>query len=179
MFHLAISLSAQEITIKGTITSSDDGTGLPGASVQIKGTKMGVVAASDGRYEITADNNAILIFSFIGYESQEVPVENRTPIDVILKLASLRFKEIVVTALGIQKEKKALGYSVQEVEGSSMEKAKEPNVLGSLTGRVAGLVIYNKTGIYENPEFLLRGSKPLIVVNGIPLWYRYVGYQFG
>jgi hypothetical protein len=74
----------------------------------------------------------------------------------------------VVTALGIRKEKKALGYSVQEVEGSSMEKAKEPNVISSLTGRVAGLVVYNKTGIYENSSFLLRGSKPLIVVDGIP-----------
>jgi TonB-linked SusC/RagA family outer membrane protein len=168
IFHLALSLSAQEITIKGTITSSDDGTGLPGASIQIKDTKMGVVAGSDGRYEITANANAVLVFSFIGFESREVPVDSRTSIDIILTLSHLEIKEVVVTALGIQKEKKALGYAVQEVEGSSMEKAKEPNVLGSLTGRVAGLVIYNKTGIYENPEFLLRGSKPLIVLNGIP-----------
>ncbi len=87
IFHLSLSLSAQEITIKGTITSSDDGTGLPGASVQIKGTQMGVVASSDGSYEITANSNAVLIFSFIGYEPQEIPVENRTIIDVTLKLS--------------------------------------------------------------------------------------------
>jgi TonB-linked SusC/RagA family outer membrane protein len=168
LFHLVSSLSAQEITIKGTITSSDDGAGLPGASVQIKSTRSGVVAGSDGRYEIKANSDATLIFSFIGYESQEIPVNNQTLIEVILKSSQLEIQEIVVTALGIRREKKALGYSVQEVEGSSMEKAKEPNVISSLTGRVAGLVVYNKTGIYENSSFLLRGSKPLIVVNGIP-----------
>jgi TonB-linked SusC/RagA family outer membrane protein len=160
--------SAQDITIKGRVTASDYGTGLPGASVLIKGTFRGAVTNMEGDYEIVAANNAVLEFSFIGYELQEISVNNRTGIDVILNVSQLELKEIVVTALGIQKEKKALGYSVQEVDGASMEKAKEPNVISSLTGRVAGLVIYNKTGIYENPEILLRGSKPLIVINGIP-----------
>lgn len=161
-------VSAQEITIKGSVVSGDDGTGLTGATVLIKGTTTGTVTDINGKYEVSASPNAVLVFSFIGYETQEIHVENRSVIDVILKLGQLEIEEIVVTALGIQKEKKALGYSVQEVDGSSMEKAKEPNVISSLTGRVAGLVIYNKTGIYENPEFRLRGSKPLIVINGIP-----------
>jgi len=161
-------VSAQEITIKGRVNSSDYGTGLPGASVLVKGTLSGAVTNTDGQYEIVTGKNSVLIYSFIGYESQEIPVNNRTSIDVILMVSQVKLQEIVVTALGIRKEKKALGYSVQEVDGASLEKAKEPNVIGSLTGRVAGLVIYNKTGIYENPEIRLRGSKPLIVINGIP-----------
>jgi TonB-linked SusC/RagA family outer membrane protein len=160
--------SAQDITIKGRVTSAEDGTPLPGANVLIKGTITGVATNLDGDYEILAPKDAVLVFSFIGYEPQEIPVNNRTGIDAVLAMSQLRIQEIVVTALGIQKEKKALGYSVQEVAGSSFEKAKEPNVISSLTGRVAGLVVYNKTGIYENPDIRLRGSRPLIVINGIP-----------
>ncbi len=161
-------LSSQNITIKGRVTSGDDGAALPGASILVKGTLSGAVTNTDGSYQIVAGNSAALQFSFVGYEPQEIPVNNRTSIDVVLKVSQLNLQEIVVTALGIRKEKKALGYSVQEVDGASLEKAKEPNVIGSLTGRVAGLTIYNKTGIYENPEIRLRGSQPLIVINGIP-----------
>lgn len=161
-------VSAQELTIKGMVTTSADSTGLPGASIVVKGTTNGVITDLEGKYKIVAGNNSVLLFSFIGCETQEIPVNNRTTIDVVLNVNAVNLQEVVVTALGIKKEKKALGYSVQEVEGSSLEKAKEPNVISSLTGRVAGLVIYNKTGIYENPEMRLRGSKPLIVINGIP-----------
>ena len=168
IYLLPVRVSAQEITIKGRVTASDEGTGLPGASIHVKGTFSAAVTNVEGQYQIVAGNNAVLIFSYIGYESQEIQVNNRTSIDVVLMISQLKLQEIVVTALGIPKEKKALGYSVQEVKGASLEKAKEPNVISSLTGRVAGLVIYNKTGIYENPEIRLRGSQPLIVINGIP-----------
>ncbi len=159
---------SQEITIKGIVTSSDNPSGLPGASILVKGTYSGAVTDLEGKYQIIARPDAVLVFSFIGYEPIEISVENRTIIDAFLQVSQLKLEEIVVTALGIQKDKKALGYSVQEVDGSSLEKAREPNVISSLTGRVAGLVIYNKTGIYENPEIRLRGSQPLIVIDGIP-----------
>lgn len=161
-------VSAQQITIGGRVTSGEDGSALPGATIQVKGTLSGAVTNTEGQYQIVAGNNSILIFSYVGYELQEIPVSNRTSINVVLAVSQLKLQEIVVTALGIRKEKKALGYSVQEVDGASLEKAKEPNVISSLTGRVAGLTIYNKTGIYENPEIRLRGSQPLIVINGIP-----------
>jgi TonB-linked SusC/RagA family outer membrane protein len=163
-----LSVTAQEMSITGNVSSGTDGLPIPGVSILVKETTSGTISDLEGNYTISATGNAILVFSFIGYEPQEIEVANRTRIDVVLKEAHLELEEVVVTALGIQKDKKALGYSVQEVEGSEFEKAKEPNVISSLSGRVAGLVVYNKTGIYENPEFLLRGSSPLIVVNGIP-----------
>jgi len=161
-------VSAQEITISGNVTSAEEGIPLPGVNVVIKGTTSGSVTDLDGHYSINAPGNSVLEFSFIGYEKREIPVDNRVNIDVILSESKFELQEVVVTALGIKREKKALGYSVQEVDGASLEKAKEPNVISSLTGRVAGLVVYNKTGLYQNPEFLLRGSHPLIVINGIP-----------
>lgn len=163
-----ISVSAQEIRITGNVTSGEDGSALFGVTVVEKGTTNGTVTDLEGNYSIIATAGSILEISYIGYDKQEIAVEDRTQIDVVLQETQFELQEVVVTALGIQKEKKALGYAVQEVEGSEFEKAKEPNVISSLSGRVAGLVVYNKTGIYENPEFLLRGSHPLIVVNGIP-----------
>lgn len=165
---LSLSISAQEITITGFVTFSDEESPSPGVSVVVKGTPMGTVTGVDGQYTINAPGNSVLEFSFIGYATQEIEVANRVNIDVVLVPSKFELQEVVVTALGIQKEKKALGYAVQEVDGAEFEKAREPNVISSLSGRVAGLVVYNKTGIYENPEFLLRGSHPLIVVNGVP-----------
>jgi TonB-linked SusC/RagA family outer membrane protein len=164
----ALCANGQPLSIKGKVTAGDSGNGLPAANVLVKGTLNGTVTNAEGYYEISAGEGDILVFSFLGYEPAEVTVENSSNIDVTLSLSSKEMSELVVTALGIQKEKKALGYSVQEVEGSSIEKATEPNVLSSLSGRVAGLVVYNATGIYENPVIRLRGSQPLIVINGIP-----------
>ena len=163
-----ITVAAQDIPISGHVTSAEEGTPLPGVNVMVKGTTSGTVTDLEGHYTITAPETCTLIFSYIGYEKQEIQAGSRSVIDVVLHESKFELKEVVVTALGIQREKKALGYSVQEVNGTSFEKAKEPNVISSLTGRVAGLVVYNKTGLYQNPEFRLRGSKPLIVVNGIP-----------
>jgi TonB-linked SusC/RagA family outer membrane protein len=158
----------QEILINGTVSSAEDGNSLPGVNVFIKGTQVGAISDLNGNYTLQAPGNAVLVFSFVGFETQEIGVDNRSQIDVALEESKIELKEVVVTALGIQKEKKALGYAVQEVEGDELVKAKEPNVISSLSGRVAGLIVYNKTGIYENPDFSLRGSSPLIVVNGIP-----------
>jgi len=167
---IALSILAQDITITGKVTSATDGLPLPGVAIVIKGTTTGTVTNLDGQYSIFAPGNSVLLFSYMGFEMQEIAVNNRNQIEVVLNESKFEMKEVVVTALGIQREKKALGYSVQEVDGSSMEKAKEPNIISSLTGRVAGLVVYNKTGLYQNPEFLLRGSHPLIVVDGIPYY---------
>ncbi len=168
MFLLSLPMIAQEISVNGKVTSVDQGLGLPGVSVVVKGTSHGTVSDLDGQYSINTPANGVLVYSFIGYTSQEIDVRSRTNINVVMEESQYELEEVVITALGIQKDKKALGYAVQEVDGAEFEKAREPNVISSLSGRVAGLVVYNKTGIYENPEFLLRGSKPLIVVNGIP-----------
>ncbi len=168
MTLLALPTMAQEISVSGKVTSVDQNVSLPGVSVVVKGTSHGTVSDLDGQYSINTPANGVLVYSFIGYTSQEIEVSSRTIINVAMEESQFELEEVVVTALGIQKDKKALGYAVQEVDGAEFEKAREPNVISSLSGRVAGLVVYNKTGLYENPEFLLRGSKPLIVVNGIP-----------
>ena len=128
---LFLSVAAQEIAITGNVSSGEDGLPLIGVNVVVKGTMNGTVTDREGNYSINAGGGSVLEFSSIGYESQEIAVGNRTQIDVIMQEAKFELQEVVVTALGIQKEKKALGYAVQEVEGTEFEKAKEPNVISS------------------------------------------------
>ena len=147
----------------------DDENPIPGVNVLVKGTNQGTITNLDGAYRVEVpDNNSMLVFSFVGYQTKETPVNGRSQIDVSLTSDAAQLTEVVVTALGIEKEKKALGYAVQEVAGEGLQKAREPNVARSLTGRVAGLNVYNPTGLFEDPRLELRGSNPLIVIDGIP-----------
>ncbi len=165
---ISMLLNAQSLEVSGSVTD-DAGELVPGASIRIKNTSQGTVTSVDGSYRIALPGeNSILVFSFIGYKTVEVPVQNRSVIDVVLMPDVDQLNEVVVTALGIEKEKKALGYAVQEVAGEGLQKAREPNVARSLTGRVAGLNVYNPTGLFEDPRLELRGRAPLIVIDGIP-----------
>lgn len=159
----------QAISVSGTVTANMDGEALPGVNVLIKGTNVGTVTGIDGRYNInTPNNDVILVFSSVGFVTEEIPLNSRSVIDVILTEDIQSLSEVVVTALGVEKEKKSLGYAVQEVEGETLEKAREPNIVNSLTGKVAGLDIRNSTDLFRNPSISLRGAEPLIVVDGIP-----------
>src|SRR5687768_15871856 len=111
---------------------------------------------------------AVLVFSFIGYKTQEIPVGTRTQIEITMEEEVTALNEVVVTALGVEREVKSLGYAVQTVEGEVMTKAREPNVINSLTGRVAGLEIRNQTDLFQDPGIRLRGATPLIVIDGVP-----------
>ncbi|MEJ5963496.1 SusC/RagA family TonB-linked outer membrane protein [Pedobacter immunditicola] len=144
---------------------------VPGVSVKIKNTQKGAITDSDGVYQLPAEaGNTILIFSFVGYEPQEILVRNSRPLAVILKPGANALNEVSVTALGIKREKKSLGYSVQEIKGDVFEKVKEPNIMSSLTGQVAGLTVYNKTGTFDAPTFNIRGSSSiLVVIDGVPM----------
>ncbi len=160
---------AQTGGITGTVTDAENNQPLPGASIVVKGTTTGTVTDFDGNFEIKAPSEeSILVFSYVGYTPQEIGVGGQTEINVSLVIEASALDEVVVTALGIKKETKALGYAVQEVAGSSLEKAKEPNIINSLTGRVAGLNISNSTDLFQNPEINLRGASPLLVIDGIP-----------
>ena len=111
-------LQAQGVQVSGTVTGADDGAALPGVSVVVRGTTIGAVTDFEGKYSITVpDESATLMFSFVGMLTQEIPLDGRTTIDVVLESTSLALDEVVVTALGISREKKSLGYSVQEVDG--------------------------------------------------------------
>src|SRR5690606_12165877 len=107
----------------------------------------------------------------IGYEKQEIVVTNaEKPLTVRMNPIPSALNEVSVTALGIKREKKSLGYSVQEVKGEVFEKIKEPNIIASLTGQVAGLTVYNKTGTFQAPTFNIRGSSSiLVVIDGVPM----------
>ena len=170
------SLLAQTRQISGTITSRDEGP-LPGVSVVVKGTLTGVITDAAGKYKINVPtDNATLVFSFIGYATREVPVGNQTVFDFEMQPDVRALQEVVVTAFGIAKEKKALGYTVQEVKGSQLVEARSSNVVNSLSGRVAGVRINSNGGPGSGSTVQIRGNssisgnnQPLVVVDGVPI----------
>ncbi len=158
---------SQELTVTGQVKENNNP--LPGVSILEKGTSKGTTSDATGRFSLTVESpSAVLVFSFIGYKTQEVAVSNRTTFDVEMEEDVTALTEVVVTALGVQKDVKSLGYAVQKVEGKAVTKAREPNIMNSLTGKVAGLQIQNQTDLFQDPEILLRGAKPLIVIDGVP-----------
>lgn len=142
---------------------------LPGATVVLKGGANGVVTDFDGKFKIGLPSaNSILVISFFGYLPVEFDTTNKSSADITLQPDAQRLDEVVVTALGIKKEKKRLGYSVQEVDGD-LTKARDPNVMNSLAGKVSGLVVASSAEFFTAPKLYLRGKEPLIVIDGVPL----------
>jgi TonB-linked SusC/RagA family outer membrane protein len=174
---LLTSAPAVAQTVTGRVTNSADGTGLPGVSVLVKGTTNGTTTDTDGRYSISAQDptNTVLVFSFIGFASQEVALNNRSAVDVSLNEDVTQLGEVVVTALGIEKETKSLTYSVQQVGGEQLTVARDPNLMNSLNGKVAGIQINRANGPGGSTRVTLRGNKslvsnqPLYVVDGVPM----------
>ncbi|MFA6336162.1 MAG: carboxypeptidase-like regulatory domain-containing protein, partial [Bacteroidales bacterium] len=171
----SVQASAQNIKITGKITDNSNAP-LPGVSVIVDGTKNGVASDSKGIYSVNAPANAKLIFSIIGFEDKKILVEGRSVIDVTLMESSIQLGDVVVTALGIKKEKKALGYAVQDVKGDALIENRTQNFVTSLSGKVAGLNI-SKTAVAGGSNRLtIRGNgsvneganQPLIVIDGIP-----------
>jgi TonB-linked SusC/RagA family outer membrane protein len=163
-------------TVTGRVTNSADGTALPGVSVLVKGTTTGTTTDTDGKFSISAGPSETLVVSFIGFATQDVPVGSKSSIEIILNEDITQLGEVVVTALGIEREKKSLGYSVQEVSGASFTQARESNVINNLQGRVAGVQIYKGgTGPGGSSRIVIRGSNslrgadgPMFVVDGVP-----------
>ncbi len=165
-------------TISGTVTDGDSGIPIPGASVIEKGTSNGVATDFDGNYSIeVSGSTATLVFSTIGFTTQEVSASGRTTINVVLMPDLEMLDEVVVTALGIKRERKSLGYAVQEIKGASIVDAREPNMVNALSGKITGLqVIKGSNGPAGSSKIVLRGyssltgdNQPLIVVDGTPL----------
>jgi len=162
--------------IKGVVTD-EKGEAIIGAAVREKGTNSGTVTNLSGNFTLNVKSmQAVLVFSYVGYSTQEVKVSPQF-MKVLLKEDAQSLDEVVVTALGIKREKKALGYAIQEVKGEDLTKVKSNNVMNSLAGRVAGLKVSSTgTGEWGTTNILLRGAsslsgnnQPLIVVDGIPV----------
>jgi TonB-linked SusC/RagA family outer membrane protein len=154
------------VSVRGVV-KDQEGNLLAGATVTEKGTRNAVIAAENGSFIITVNEGATLVISYIGYDIQEVPVTVGTEM-VITMVRKENLSEVVVTALGITKEKNKISYATQEVKGTALEKAPEPNVAENLVGKVAGLNIFTKTNLFENPEIYLRGHTTLVVIDGVP-----------
>src|SRR5690554_3881369 len=170
-------LNAQPLQVTGQVKDSQGAT-LPGVSVRLKGSDVGTATDVNGAYSLNIPNgNGTLIFSFIGLVSQEVAVGGRTSINVELKDESTGLNEVVVTALGITREKRTLTYAVTEVGGENFTKAREINLGNALTGRIAGLnATSTATGPGGSSRIVIRSNgslngdnQPLVVVNGIPI----------
>ncbi|MFD2936650.1 SusC/RagA family TonB-linked outer membrane protein [Spirosoma flavum] len=170
LFCLLSGLSALAQTITGRIVSSDDNQPLPGVSIIVKGSNTGTTSRADGSYSLNAQSGNTLTFSFIGYETQDITVGNRSVIDLTMAATAKALNEVVVTALGIKKDVRQTGVAIQTVDGSQLLKAREPNPINSLAGKVAGLTIGASAELLGRPSVTLRGNQDvLFVVDGIPI----------
>ncbi|MES2419141.1 MAG: SusC/RagA family TonB-linked outer membrane protein [Bacteroidota bacterium] len=174
---LSLVTYAQNI-IKGKVTDVADGSPIPGVSVLVKGTNAGVTTNQDGTYNINVPaNGTVLVFSYLGFVSQEVTIANRKQIDIRLASSSESLSEVVITALGIKRSEKSLGYSVQVVNGDDLTLTKDNNVIGALAGKIAGAQVTGSSGASMGGTQKIRlrgvnsvtgGGSPLIIVDGTP-----------
>lgn len=168
-------VTAQTKQVTGTVTSADDGLGMPGVSVVIKGTTIGSSTNIDGQFTVTAKPADVLVFSFVGMVTQEIPVGNKTIINVVMQSESIGVDEVVVTAMGISREKKALGYAATSVGGDEISKAQMVNPMNALQGKVAGVDISTAPGPGATQNVIIRGAssfgnnQPLYIVDGVPI----------
>ena len=171
-----VRLAYTQQTISGTVTDSQ-GQPLSGAAITIKDTNIGTVADFDGNYTIEVQPGATLVFSFLGFQSQEIQVGDQSKIDIALQEDASSLNEVVLTALNVKREEKSIGYATQQLEGDQIEEAKETNMVNALTGKIAGVQITNTNGgVGATSTIVLRGNKslsgrnqPLFVIDGVPI----------
>lgn len=167
-----------QTTITGVVTSSEDGQPIPGAAVQVKGTTIGVTTDVNGRYSLRVPaDSKVLQISFVGMTTKEVTIGTQTSISVVLDTEAMDIEGVVVTALGISREKKSLGYAVEEVKADELNQTRSGNLITSLSGKVSGVNITSASGnMGGSSRITIRGIKsvagnnqPLFVVDGVPM----------
>lgn len=168
---------SQSEKITGIVESQTDGSPIAGVSVEIKGTQFGTTTDVNGKFTVQAGKNQILRFSSLGYSPFETKVTGDNQNLVIhLQRSAVALDELVITALDISKEKRSLGYSVQAVKSEDINEAREPNLVNSLTGKIAGVNITNSQGDMGSARIVIRGetsisgnNQPLFVIDGVPV----------
>ncbi|MCO5237133.1 MAG: SusC/RagA family TonB-linked outer membrane protein [Chitinophagaceae bacterium] len=173
------SVSAQSSLseIRGTITSGSTGQPLSGASVTSPGFRASTLSDENGRFHISIPENNVLVISYVGFKTKELDIRGAGAyVQVTLEPDDGRLEEVVVTALGIARRKRSLGYAVQEVKARELSEAKEPNLVNALSGRVAGVRITNSQGDMGSSRIIIRGetsisgnNQPLFIVDGVPV----------
>lgn len=171
-------LQAQELSIKGVVTSAQDGSTLPGVSVIIKGTSRGTTTDLDGRYALQAvQPGSVLVFSFLGFDKTEVKVSSVAEINVKLTPSVTNLEEFVVTALGVKRQKREIGYSTEKIDAEDINRSSSPNVISAIVGRSAGVLVSQNDGVEGgSTRITIRGNnnlnsnnQPLIVVDNVPM----------
>jgi len=156
-------LHAQTRTITGIVKSAEDSLPLPGSTILVKGTQIGTFTNLDGLYNVAVPlTSDTLIFSFVGLQSQIVAIDNRKTINITLSSGYYEVKEVVVTALGISRDNKAIGYSATSINNEEISRSRDRSVLNSLQGKVAGVDISSASGAPgSSTRILLRGLSSL------------------
>ncbi len=181
VFLLAVGISgafAQTRTVTGKVTSSQDGEGIPGVTVRVKGTTIGAITNFDGYYELNVrPEHRTLVFSFISMKTQEVELGAQTSINIEMEPDVIQIDEVVVTALGISREKKSLGYAVQTVADDELVRTGNTSLVGAMQGKIAGVDIKPSSGMPgASSQMVIRGARsftgdntPLYVIDGMPI----------
>ena len=176
LLFLMQTVSAQNSIVTGTVRSAD-GEGIPGVSILVKETRQVVATDVKGAFSVSVEDKNTLVFSYIGFQTQEVLInKNAGPLTITLQASENALDEVVVTALGISRQKKSLGYAVQELKGQDLAEAKESNLVNALAGKVAGVRVTNSQGDMGSSRVVIRGetsisgnNQPLFVVDGVPV----------
>jgi TonB-dependent SusC/RagA subfamily outer membrane receptor len=172
---LSMQVFAQR-TVTGTVTGADDGMGLPGVTVLVKGTQVRTITDINGSFTLTAPAEATtVIFEFMGMETQEVAITGDV-VNCVMKSSDIALDDVVVTALGVTRDKKSLGYSVQELSGDAVSDVRQSNFVNSLSGKVSGVSIKKSATMGGSANILIRGNtsltgnnQALFVVDGVPI----------
>jgi TonB-linked SusC/RagA family outer membrane protein len=175
--------------ISGRVLSGEDQSPMPGVNIVVKGTTNGTISDANGAYSLLVNSpDAILLFSFVGFNTQEVSLNGRTTIDISMATDAKQLSEVVVTALGIEKDKKAVGYATQSVQGLQLTQARETNLISGLAGKIAGVnIVNNPSGIGSSSRITIRGERslninnnqPLFIVDGVPISNSFTGSSGG
>jgi len=180
LIFFSFSSQAQFIKVQGVVTGKPDGLPLEGVTVKVKGTARATQTNTQGKFEIAASPREVLQFSFVGYAPVELPASSASGLDSGLQLTLEPTKgalnEVVVTALGITRQKKALGYAVQELKSKDIAETPEANLVNTIEGKVAGVRVTNSQGDMGSSRIVIRGetsisgnNQPLFVINGFPV----------
>ena len=175
-FGLAMQSFAQDRQITGKVVSSEDNSPLPGVNISIKGTSRGTTTGADGTYKISVTNGASINISFVGFDTKTIVVGNQSVINVALLSNTSELQEVVITGLGIARNKKSLAYSAQDIKGDKLTAARDANVGNALAGKIAGVQVLGQSGSkFGSPSIRVRGvnslqgGSPLYVVDGTPI----------
>jgi len=180
LLFVATSAMAQDRTITGTVTDKEDGKPLPGVTVLVKGSKVGTQTGGDGKYALSVPSGSTeLTFSYLGYTVQTLAISGNT-LNAVLETDSKALTEVVVTAVGIARQAKSLGYAVTTLKGDELTKARESNVVNSLAGKVSGVRVTSQSGtVGGSSKIIIRGAssfnsgstsnQPIFVIDGLPV----------